>query len=316
MDLELTVPIYLVFLFLSSFVIGLVLWRNRKVLVFRYERIFDFILLYNLFSILIARFVFVFENISIFKNISWSIYPYYFDPGAERVWFKQMPWILLKFWSGDINYSAILLGGLIFALIYFFIKKIPKKMLYYLIQALCMSQIIQLFGFFISSVYKGKVTDLPIGIVYPQGSEYRLPLQFIEVVFICFLIYLFNLLKKKKKESGILGVYLFAFGWLQIIVDYLKDGMYTQKSDINILQLIYILFVFIGIVIAIFAYQGDNEKLTNIQLGMQTNNNGQGIKKDNLNFGYRDYQSSYSTYQKSKPSLGAWIKRKFFSRNK
>lgn len=310
-------PTYISILFISSFAIGFVLWRNRKVLLLRYERIFDFILLYNLFSILIARLIFILENINLFRNISWLVYPYYFDPGTQRiVWFKQMPWILLKFWDGDINYSGILLGGLVFALLYFFLKKLPKKVLYYLIQALCLSHIIQLFGFFITGVYTGKITDSPIGVKYPQGLEYRLPLQFIEVVFLAFLIYLFYFLKKKRKESGILGIYLFIFSWLQIIVDYLKDDVYTQKSGIDILQLVYILFVFMGIVITIFAYQNDSEKLDDIPLGMQKAMNEQNIKASKLHVGYRDYQSSYSTYKKSKPSLGAWIKRKFLSRSK
>jgi len=316
MSSEVSLQINLIFLVISSFYIGFVLWKNRKLLQIRYEIVFDYILLNIIASISFSRLLYVFENLDTFKGISWSIYPYYFDPGAQRIWLKQMPWIILKFWGGEINYSGIFLGELIFSLLFYYRKGLPKKFIFYLINALCVSQIIQAFGFFITGVYVGKVTDYFIGVVYPQRFNRRLPLQLIEVVFLLLLIYLFQFLRKKGKQSGIMGIYLFAFGWLQIIVSYLKEQG-EKKVDINLLQVIYLLLVFVGIIITIFAYQEKSSDLQNIQSnGRKFIDNQNSMRKETLSTSYRDYQSSYSNYQKSKPSLVAWIKRKFLSKRK
>ena len=99
MEKELSIPIYMLFLIISSFIMGFLLWSKRKKFKLRYELIFDFIIFYIISSIITGRLIFLLENYSNFRHISWSIYPYYYDPGAERVWLKQMPWIILEFWD-------------------------------------------------------------------------------------------------------------------------------------------------------------------------------------------------------------------------
>jgi len=313
---KLNIPTYILFLVASSFIFGFLIWRERKKYNIRFEMIFDLIIIYILVSFLTSRIIYIFQNFEVFKKISWSIYPYYFDPGAKRVWFKQMPWAILNFNESNINYSGLLLGGVLIVLIFIYLKKVSRKVIPIFTNALCVSHVIQIIGFFIVSAYIGKVTDLPLGVKYSFDNQARIPLQFIEIAVIGVLIYAFYILQKKGKQSGIFGIYLFVFSWLQIIIDFLKDKSLSTSNEISIFQIIYLVLVFIGIIITIFAYQVKDKDFINVETSVRKTPNEQNATLNKAGFKYRDYKSSYSTYQSSNPSFWARIKRKFFSKRK
>ena len=163
------------FLIVSAFIMSFFVWKYRKDLKIKKENVFDFIILFSIVPLITGRLVYVFENIRLFVQKTWSIYPYYYEPGAERIWFKEMPWILFKFWdNGDINYSALLLGMFFAVVLFILIKNIRKVK--GLLLPLIISQIIVLSGLYWGVYYWGKETELFFGIRYPGVDDsFRMP---------------------------------------------------------------------------------------------------------------------------------------------
>ncbi len=334
--LDFNMTIFLISQIISGFIVGFMMWRKRELLKVRSEKVFNYMFLYIIFSILVGRLSYVVQNFDQFEQISWSIYPYYFDPGAERVWLRQMPWIILKFWDNGINYSMLLFGGALFTAIYYKIAHIENIKVYLNIAmvSLCVGQIIQIIGFFIGGFYIGKLTDSFIGIKYIGYDANRIPVQLIEVAAMIIMILIFNYLKKIKKSSLIFGLYFFIFSWLEIVVDYLKDygdeiepkAGYIDIYGVNSTQVFYLFVILISILIIVFSYQGGGLYSLEERESIKSN---QGFNKDNQmesgsgkvrnikkTFSYKDFRSSYSTYRKSRVSLFAWLKRNLFRKRK
>lgn len=324
------IPTFLIFQIISSIIVGFMIWRKRKVVNLKSEKVFNFVILFGVVSVVTGRLFYVVQNFDQFKQISWSIYPFYYRPGAERVWFRQMPWIVMKFWEEGISYSALMLGGVVYTLIFSHLEKLTRKFLNIVVKAFCLGQIIQIAGFFIASNYIGKVIDSPIGIKYPVDDNYRIPIQFIEIGVLVGLVFLFKYLKKIKKSRMIFGIYLFVFGWLEVVVGFFKDSGEELSNGVssvswygvNLTQLAYLIFIFIGILISVFAYQENigvvNTKVEPIRSKVSTGLKFGNTKSGNsyMNCSYRDFKSSYTTYRKSRPSFMAWLKRKFFSKRR
>lgn len=304
------IPAFLIFLVLSSLIIGFVIWRKREVFHLKSERVFDFIFLYNILSIIIGRLFYVIENWKTLVQLFWSIYPFYYKPGAERVWFKQMPWIVIKFWEGDVISEALLIGGILAILLFYRKLNFPKKFGETFVNALCYGQIVQILGFFLSGDYYGKETGSWIGVKFPNVDEhFRVPVQFLEIAGLVLLLFVFKYLKKMGKGKGVLGVYFFAFGWVEVIVQFLKDNGDRVGVGVNIVQIAYLILVFCGILVFVFAFQQDLTPIAKERVGMEEGS--KGLKPSRLQFGYRDFHSSLVSDKKRIPALSGWIKRKW-----
>jgi prolipoprotein diacylglyceryltransferase len=313
-----TMPLYIIMQVAGGFVFGFVLWRRKEKLNLKDGNIFDFIILFIFFCLVAGRVFYIIENIRIFKKISWSIYPYYFIPGAERVWLKQLPWFLFKFWDYGMDYGALLIGGLLYSL-YFYIKRIRKKMTNVFIEGICFAHIIQIIGFFIEKVYIGRITNLPIGFIYTDDQRYRIPIHFIEISVLILCVILIRYLVKIKKQDISLGSYLFIFGWMGIISEYWKDKAEYTIGKVNTLQVVYLIFVFVGILIAVYYLQLNSTKdikSNSVQKEFFQESKVNLHRSTKKIFSYRDFESSYTNYSKNKPSIFAFLKRKLTSRKK
>jgi prolipoprotein diacylglyceryltransferase len=313
---------FLIFLLINGIIVGFIIWRKKEKLQLGSEKLFDFLVCFILFSILVGRIFYVIQHFDQFNKLSWSISPYYYIPGAERIWFKQMPWILFKFW-GEVGviHTALMFGGILYSLIFFKYRKIRKKYMSILVKALCFGAIIQILGFMISGDYLGKITNLAIGMRYPtDDANIRIPLQIIEVGVLIVLLFVFRYLKRVGKSKLCLGIFLFIFGWLEIIVEFLKDRGDETGNGINFIQVAFLAFVFIGILEIMFVLQNkskqDNKLIQPTGDRPSFSSNLEKKPTSRVNLSYRDFQSSYSDYKRSPLSIFARLRRRLFGKRK
>ncbi|MBN2015716.1 prolipoprotein diacylglyceryl transferase [Candidatus Dojkabacteria bacterium] len=317
---NLTIPAFLVFEILSAIMVSFFFWRKKREGNLKSESIFDLIFAHIALSIVLGRILYVLNNSDRFGQLSWSIYPYYYEPGAERVWFKQMPWILLKFWDRGIEPVGIMLGGIVVTLLFVRIKKLSHRFYYTVVLGLCVSQIIQAIGFFLGSDYIGKITELPIGIAYSgQGEGLRFPVQFVEALVLLVTIFLSNYLSRIKRNKGILGLYLLTFGVLQIAVELLKDKE-DAISRITITQIVLTFIVFIGVLILIFSYQQKELSVKSegefVPSGPVSRSERESVSEARVQYSYRDFQSSSKQRVGSSESFFTRIKEKLFKKKR
>ncbi|MBU0975928.1 MAG: prolipoprotein diacylglyceryl transferase family protein [Patescibacteria group bacterium] len=308
----LKIHLYLLFLVLNALLVGFVLWRYRKNLGIHRERIFDFVFVYVIVSILFGRFIYVIQNWSEFGNLSWSICPFYFLPGAERVWFIQMPYALIKFWDQGVDYSGILFGGVFITFFFYITKRFGKKNLWHVIKGLCLGQIIQLIGYLYEGVYYGKKTNLIFGIKYTGVDDVtRFPLQLLEIAVLLVFLAILPTLKRKDKSLSV-GIYLFIFGWLEIFVYFLKERISSEGIGVGLVQILYLVFVFIGIFITVFSLQ-QSKPVPVSEQGVDfvpTATRESRILPSDKRSVARTYQESFSSYRKPQSKFLSWVRRK------
>ena len=305
-----SIPIYLIFHIFGAFLLGFLLWRNIKKFREKTELVFDFVFQYLLITIVFGRLMYMIQNFSEFAKMSWSIYPYFYLPGAERIWFKQMPFALIKFWEDGMDYSAMLLGGVVFLIIFLSVKKVSAKNYILAIRSLIISQIILIIGFFVGANYYGQVIDSVFSIQYASiDDQNRLPLQLIEIVI---LLLIFSLSFLIKNSRLFLGIFLFLIGWTEIVITYFLSDELKLSDGIGFTQLVYLLVVFLGIGISVFSFKDDKEsdqaEGKQFLAGVEEN---VPVAPRLRTKGYRSFHTSFSTYRKENPSFLSRLKRMF-----
>lgn len=291
---NLTIPSYLVILTISGFLVGFVFWRKKERMKIQNEKIFDLIIVYLLISIIVGRMFYVIDNIDEFKKITWSIYPYFYEPGAERLWFRQLPWGLIKIWDGGINYSALLWGGTFAILIRGKQLGLLKKWGNVIVKSLFYSHAFQIIGFLAGSYYFGKITELAIGIQYPKiDDNFRLPIQIIEIVLLLVGFLISRLLKRIQKGIGLIGLYLFFFSWVEVISIYLQDEASSLSG--SSIQFAYILLVIVGLIGVVFSIKKVPSPKSLKQIPVKSFESDRSGK---LDYNHRDFTSSYKSYHK------------------
>lgn len=306
------IPHFIVYQILSAVLSAFVIWRSRRKTGLKKESIYDFIFINILISILIGRLIYIAEDFNRYRQVSWSVYPYYYDPGSQRVWFKQMPWIIIKFWDDNINYSALLLGSVISHFLVFYRKGIKDRLKFCIVKAALLGQIIQVLGFFVNVNYYGKVTDSFFSISYPGLDGTRIPLQFLELFSFVLILLLAIYLDKIRKSHLLTGIFLFLFGWLEIVIEIFKDRG-PEASSITFLQVLYLIMIFIGILL--FIVPMSNEKTGaetstgSFKETFSTSRETQLSQSQSVLTRYRGYDASYKRYKKVKPSPLARLKR-------
>jgi len=304
---EIKIPTFVISQCVIGIVFGFLLWRNRKVIRLNDKAVFDLIILYIIGSIVCGRLFFIIDHASDFSQTSWSIYPFYYKPGAERVWFRQMPWTMLRFWEGDMSFSAMLGGGTLLTFLILWRMKLLKSAMPYVISALCLAHILQIGSFLIGADYFGKPTDMFFGIKYANIDDvFRFPVQLFEIVAITLILFLQKRFMKLPNEKAILGIYLFLFSWIEIFASFLVDRGGTEHiASVSVGYLAVALF---GIILLIFSKKSieGNQETYNVTPSVQKMYTG--IQYS----GYRNYHATFSTFQKVPTSFIGRIKRRLF----
>lgn len=295
---------FILSIFIAGAIIDFFIWRSVSERPLKKIEFLDLLLIFPIISLIFGRIFYILGNLSTFLNTHWSVYPFFYLPGAERIWFKEMPWILLNIWNyKGIEFGGVLAGGVIAVFLFKKIRKISNDEFLLWLEAMCFGFIFLLLAFFIKEYYWGKVTNLMVGLKFATvDEESRLPLEIFEVVIFVLLFVILRFLRKSKKDYFSKGLFLFVFGWLEIIVKYFQDGIELKAK--NVYYLLFLIFVLVGIFQLIgkvnfpklYKKESANEsRLTN-------------VSRD----GFRTYQTSYTDYSRAtKPSVFSSLKRKF-----
>jgi len=307
------IPDFVIFLFVAATIFSFMLWREKKRFSLTKENVFDLLFLFFISSIIIGRIFYIVENFNQFRHLSWSFYPYYFLHNSERVWFKQMPWVLFRFWDNGLNYSGMLLGGLVSLIILKKQELLKTKSRFLVIQAIVMSQLALIIVFYWKNLYWGKETDLFFGVRYSLIDEAkRIPLQLIELVVLLMILLGMYVLKKYHIERYIVGMYLFFFFWLEIIIQF-----FTARETVNTItfsQYVYLLIVFFSIISLVYTARMEKkpEETINVPVRRFLQSEGSSLPQRGDGEGYHQYQASFSSYQQKSQSIFEIIKRKVF----
>ena len=167
--------------------------------------------------------------------------------------------------TGGLVFYGGLIGGILAGFIYVRVKKLSFLAIADTI--IVPFTLIHAFGrvgcFFAGCCY-GRVCDSFISVVYPAGSAAPagvpvLPVQLMEAAFlICLFFYLFNELKKVKREGIVLGKYVIAYAIWRFILEYLRSDDRGAVGFLSTSQLISLLLLPLGI--AILWYAKNREK--------------------------------------------------------
>lgn len=136
-----------------------------------------------------------------------------------------------------------LLGGMLFTAIY--CKKQNLKWFTFadsICAPLCLGHAIGRIGCFLAGCCYGTQTDLPIGVVYPQGgiapSGIRLlPTQLMESAFLLILCVFLLVILRKKITGLAAGCYLTLYGIWRFAIEFFRDdnrGKYPLLLNITI----------------------------------------------------------------------------------
>lgn len=214
---------------LAWLVFSFIFWKYLHQWILEEERIFDMTFYTTLVALASSRLVYVILNFNLFSSNYFKIFALWVTPG-------------LSFYGG-------LIGGVISI---FYLSRRYKVRLAHMLDALSISLPIPLvfgeIGSFLDATVVGKVTNLPIGVLFPGHLGKRHPVQIYELfMLICIyvlIIYLNKVAKAKKWPYGILGICfftLFSFGFF--VLEFVKDSS-VYFSSLNTNQ--WILIVIFG----------------------------------------------------------------------
>jgi len=137
---------------------------------------------------------------------------------------------VLYIWQGGMSFH----GGLVGVIIAQILTSIKYKIKFFIITDI--SSLTVPFGFmlgrianFINGELYGRITEHPIGIVFPKGGEIpRHPSQLYEAFFEGLILFLFlNLLfyftKIKAKAGCITGIFIFLYGLFRFLIEFFRE---------------------------------------------------------------------------------------------
>ena len=165
------------------------------------------------------------------------------------------PSILLNFGYGFVVYGAI--GGGALAM-YLYCKKKKWNLLEMLditVPGLAIAQGFGRIGCFLAGCCYGAQTDLPIGVVFPQGSLapagiHVHPTQIYSSVFDFILgFFLLYYGKKKRIDGKVMGMYLIIYSIGRFLVEFLRNDPRGNVGVLSTSQFIAIFTLVLGIII-------------------------------------------------------------------
>lgn len=167
-------------------------------------------------------------------------YVLFYQPGL----YLSDPLAALRLWEGGMSFHGGALGVIIALIVYAKVKSIP---LLRLTDIACASVPLGLmFGRlanFINGELFGRVTDAPVGMVFPHGGELpRHPSQLYEAFFeglVLFLVLaaLYHMPKVRHRPGIVTGVFLAGYGVARFVIEYYREPDYYLGLFWNVLSM-------------------------------------------------------------------------------
>ncbi|KFA58801.1 prolipoprotein diacylglyceryl transferase [Gilliamella sp. wkB18] len=205
--------------------------------------------------------------------------------------FIKNPIVLFKVWEGGMSFHGGLIGAIF--VIAIFAKKANKTFMQvgdFVAPLVPIGLMFGRFGNFINGELWGRVTNLPIGMLFPTSSyadfkfvqshpEWfslysklngilpRHPSQIYEMVFegIVLFIILNIFIRKPRPTGAVSGVFLFCYGLFRFVIEFFRQPDEQLGLFLNIIsmgQILCLPMIIGGILILLFAYRFNNKAKT------------------------------------------------------
>ncbi|HLC72006.1 MAG TPA: prolipoprotein diacylglyceryl transferase [Candidatus Nanoarchaeia archaeon] len=141
--------------------------------------------------------------------------PFYLEHPAE----------LIAIWHGGLSFHGGLVGAVFSTWLFCKKKKIPLLHLCdYVVIPTALALALGRIGNFLNGELPGKITNVPWAVQFPGAEGFRHPSQLYESVknLIIFAILLVNV-KKQHKDGYLFGLFLFWYGILRFLVEYVRE---------------------------------------------------------------------------------------------
>jgi phosphatidylglycerol:prolipoprotein diacylglycerol transferase len=176
--------------------------------------------------------------------------------------FIENPFYLFKIWEGGMSFHGGVIG--VVTAIIFYAKKNQRSILAvgdFIVPLLPVGLGAGRIGNFINSELWGRVTDSPLGIIFPNaGPLPRHPSQLYEFALEGVLLFIILLLfiRKPRPSGSVAGLFLFCYGLFRIFVELFREpdaqlGLLTFGLSMG--QILSIPMVVAGIALIVFAYR-------------------------------------------------------------
>jgi phosphatidylglycerol:prolipoprotein diacylglycerol transferase len=175
----------------------------------------------------------------------------------------QNPLFIFQVWKGGMSFHGGGIGVLIATIL--FCKKNNIKvfaLLDFVAPLVCVGLGLGRLGNFIGGELYGNVTDLPWGMIFPNGGELpRHPSQlyqfFLEGVVLFVVLFVFSI--KKRPEKTITGLFLALYGLFRFLVEFVRqpDSQlgYIAFNWLTMGQILSIPMIVIGIYLVVYGYK-------------------------------------------------------------
>ncbi|OCG33205.1 prolipoprotein diacylglyceryl transferase [Gilliamella sp. Choc4-2] len=205
--------------------------------------------------------------------------------------FIKNPIVLFKVWEGGMSFHGGLIGAIF--VIAIFAKKANKTFMQvgdFVAPLVPIGLMFGRFGNFINGELWGRVTNLPIGMLFPTSSyadfkfvqshpEWfslysklngilpRHPSQIYEMVFegIVLFIILNIFIRKPRPTGAVSGVFLFCYGLFRFVIEFFRQPDEQLGLFLNIIsmgQILCLPMIIGGILILLFSYRFNNKAKT------------------------------------------------------
>ena len=139
--------------------------------------------------------------------------------------YLEHPAELIAIWHGGLSFHGGLVGAVVSTWLFCKKKKIPLLHLCdYVVIPTALALALGRIGNFLNGELPGKITNVPWAVQFPGAEGFRHPSQLYESVknLIIFAILLVNV-KKQHKNGYLFGLFLFWYGLLRFLVEYIRE---------------------------------------------------------------------------------------------
>lgn len=143
-------------------------------------------------------------------------------------YYIENPLKTLTIWEGGLAFHGGLIAGLITILILTKKDKLNKKQILNILDTITIAVlptiILGRIGNFINSEFYGKITTLPWGIIFPEITAPRHPVQIYEsITYLIIFLIMWKLKNKTLKKGTIFITTITLYGITRFLLEYLKD---------------------------------------------------------------------------------------------
>jgi phosphatidylglycerol---prolipoprotein diacylglyceryl transferase len=171
-------------------------------------------------------------------------------------------WEIFYIRNGGLAIQGAIFSSLVFLIVYSKMKELkPLKTLDMMALSVPAGQALGRIGCFFNGCCYGKITDLPIGVMFPHLTEKVHPTQlYYTLCYIALFFILKTLYRKKAKQGLVFGSYIMGFALIRYSIDFLRGDLVYKYMNFYPTQIIGILVFAFGAIWTVSIIFGDRKE--------------------------------------------------------